>query len=61
MVHHIRAELRDPYNCFPGYFGADQQPKEMAIVRRVPKAALSKAYPNSADKIKVKTFIKQIH
>ena len=50
------AELRDPYNCFPGYFGADQQPKEMAIVRRVPKAALSKAYPNSADKINSKDF-----
>ena len=24
------AELRDPYNCFPGYFGADQQPKGSA-------------------------------
>ena len=50
------AELRDPYNCFPGYFGADQQPKEMAIIRRVPKNALSKAYPNSADKINSKSF-----
>ena len=50
------AELRDPYNCFPGYYGADQQPKEMAIVRRVPKTALSKAYPKSADKINSKEF-----
>jgi hypothetical protein len=50
------AELRDPYNCFPGYFGADQQPKEMAIIRRVPKNALSKAYPKSADKINSKSF-----
>jgi hypothetical protein len=50
------AELRDPYNCFPGYFGADQQPKEMAIVRRVPKKALSQAYPKSADKINSKDF-----
>ena len=50
------AELRDPYNCFPGYFGADQQPKEMAIVRRVPKTALTKAYPNSAEKINSKDF-----
>jgi len=40
------AELRDPYNCFPGYFGADQQPKEMSIIRRVPKYALAKVYPN---------------
>ena len=36
------AELRDPYNCFPGYFGADQTPKEMSCVRRVPKDALAK-------------------
>ena len=45
------AELRDPYNCFPGYFGADQQPKEMAIVRRVPKEALARTYPKFVDKI----------
>ena len=50
------AELRDPYNCFPGYFGADQQPKEMAIIRRVPKEALTKAYPQAADKINSKDF-----
>jgi len=45
------AELRDPYNCFPGYFGADQQPKEMAIVRRVPKEALARVYPKFAKEI----------
>ncbi len=45
------AELRDPYNCFPGYFGADQQPKEMAIIRRVPKEALARTYPKFSDKI----------
>ncbi len=45
------AELRDPYNCFPGYFGADQQPKEMSIIRRVPKYALAKVYPNFKEKI----------
>ena len=45
------AELRDPYNCYPGYFGADQQPKDMAIVRRVPKEALARTYPRFADKI----------
>ena len=43
------AELRDPYNCFPGYFGADQQPKDMAIVRRVPKEALARTYPKYAN------------
>ena len=45
------AELRDPYNCFPGYFGADQQPKEMSIIRRVPKYALAKVYPYFKEKI----------
>ena len=48
------AELRDPYNCFPGYFGADQQPKEMAIVRRVPKESLAQVYPKFAEKIMAK-------
>ena len=48
------AELRDPYNCFPGYFGADQQPTEMSIVRRVPKYALSKVYPNYKEQIYAK-------
>ena len=51
------AELRDPYNCFPGYFGADQQPKEMAIIRRVPKQALAKVYPKFADQIMKKDVV----
>jgi hypothetical protein len=46
------AELRDPYNCFPGYFGPDQSPKEMSVVRRVPKSSLAKIYPQYAEKIK---------
>ena len=50
------AELRDPYNCFPGYFGADQQPKDLAIVRRVPKAALASTYPELKDKIMQKNM-----
>ena len=51
------AELRDPYNCFPGYFGADQQPKEMAIIRRVPKEALARTYPKYADQINKKDVV----
>jgi len=46
------AELRDPYNCFPGYFGADQMPKEMSVVRRVPKSSLAKIYPQFEKEIK---------
>ena len=45
------AELRDPYNCFPGYFGAEQQPKDMSIVRRVPKETLARTYPKYKNQI----------
>jgi len=45
------AELRDPYNCFPGYYGADQKPVDLSIVRRVPKYALENAYPDFKDVI----------
>ena len=48
------AELRDPYNCFPGYFGADQQPKDLSIIRRVPKYALAQVYPDYKEQIYAK-------
>ena len=35
------AELRDPYDTFPGNFGPDQQPREMAVVRRIPRYKLA--------------------
>lgn len=40
------AELRDPYDTWPGYFGADQQPSEVCFVRSVPIPALAKEYPD---------------
>jgi hypothetical protein len=39
------AELRDPYDVYPGWFGADQQPDELASVRKIPLLALRHAYP----------------
>lgn len=39
------AELRDPYDSFPGWFGADQQPDDMVTLRQVPLHALKTAYP----------------
>ena len=39
------AEIRDPYLCYPGYFGVDQQPTELAVVQRVPHKTLAKMYP----------------
>jgi len=41
------AELRDPFTCFPGYFGNDQQPDELAIITRVPHKILAQQYPNA--------------
>ena len=45
------AELRDPYLCYPGHFGIDQEPKELAILQRIPHATLAKQYPNFASVI----------
>jgi len=50
------AELRDPYDCFPGYYGANQTPDELVTIRKVPIAELVEMYPelksffNNADK-----------
>ena len=39
------AELRDPYDCYPGYYGAQQEPEELGLIRRIPEANLVKMYP----------------
>ena len=39
------AELRDSFDVWPGFFGATQQPHELAIRRQVPYAALEHVYP----------------
>ena len=44
-VMYPHAELRDPYDCFPGYYGPDQDPKEMALIRLVPNAVIKQMYP----------------
>ena len=38
------AELQDPFTCYPGVFGNDQQPQELAIIRRVPHRILAEQY-----------------
>lgn len=42
------AELRDPYNTYPGHLGANQQPDEIAYVRRIPLYKLTQIYPEHA-------------
>ena len=39
------AELRDPYDCYPGYYGTAQTPSELATIRRIPAPKLVKMYP----------------
>ena len=45
------AELRDPFDTFPGNFGPDQKPRELAVVRRVPRYKLAQIYPEFAKEI----------
>ena len=39
------AELRDPYDTYPGNFGPDQKPQELAVLRSVPRWKLAQIYP----------------
>jgi len=39
------AVLRDPYDCYPGYYGTAQQPDELGVIRRIPEADLIQMYP----------------
>ncbi len=45
------AELRDPFDVYPGMWGPDQQPKEVAIYRHVSRQEFKHHYPYYADKI----------
>lgn len=47
-----QAELRDPFDCYPGHWGPNQQPTELGIIRRVNPRALARVYPQHADKLK---------
>ena len=48
------AELRDSYDCFPGYSGLgwQSQPNELAIARRVDREWLKRKYPQYAQDLK---------
>jgi hypothetical protein len=46
-IMYPHAELRDPYDCYPGYYGADQQPKELALIRLVPNQVIKSMYPQA--------------
>lgn len=39
------AQLRDPFDAYPGSWGVDQIPHELAVVRRVPLHHIERRYP----------------
>ena len=39
------AELRDPYDVYPGMWGPDQQPTEVAVVRNMDRKLVKQTYP----------------
>ena len=45
------AELRDPFDVYPGPWGANTQPEDMAIIRTVPHRILARRYPQHSVKI----------
>lgn len=46
-----RASLRDPFDAYPGAWGSDQQPIELAIYRRISVKRLIRLYPEKKAKI----------
>lgn len=45
------ASIRDPYNCYPGNFGVDQSPKDIAFAYRMTVEQLKRKYPEHATKL----------
>jgi hypothetical protein len=43
------AELRDPYDVYPGWWGPGQQPSEVAVVRLVDPTFLKSMYPTQLE------------
>ncbi len=53
------AQLRDPFDVYPGSFGPNQQPDEVAVYRKVSHTALRKLYPQHAEIMSVKAQARQ--
>jgi hypothetical protein len=45
------AQLRDPYDAYPGEWGVRQQPEELAICRRIPPKEAQRLYPEYSAQI----------
>ena len=55
------AELRDPFSLYPGQWGVDQQPTEMAAIRQVSPHHLMRVYPMTSDAMSRRFRKKQTH
>ncbi len=42
---YAKAEIRNPFDCFPGQWGPDNQPEEIAFIRLASKIRLARQYP----------------
>lgn len=46
---YAKAEIRNPFDCFPGQWGPDSQPEEIAFIRLASKRRLARRYPGYAE------------
>jgi len=53
------AQLRDPFDVYPGSFGPNQQPDEVAVYRQVTRSQMMKLYPQHADRMRVDAQMSQ--
>ena len=49
--HYAKAEIRNPFDCFPGQWGPDGQPEEIAFIRLASKRRLARQYPHYASEL----------
>ncbi|MCR4330318.1 MAG: hypothetical protein NUV49_00290, partial [Patescibacteria group bacterium] len=45
------AELRDPWDIYPGYWGPSHEPADLAAIRRVPARAMAAIFPEYAERL----------
>lgn len=48
------AQLRDPYDCYPGAWTVDQQPQELACVMKIPVTEIVRQYPHREAEIRAR-------
>jgi len=55
------AELRDPYDVYPGMWGPDQQPSEVAVYRHLSFKELKACYPTQGEAMEQRRVAKTGH